>query len=214
MSGLEAVDLIEFCICHLVYPDKNLFKRNDFMTVLKRFLMSSSIQPAGPESTNWLFETDWMDTLFGPYGVFESFESFDMGKMFVDLLLDLDVDVKLFMVEQQKNYPKWEGNGTDSGPQYDIVFDYVEGRGWVLGFEWNYDTQDSGFLVVSEYSIMATEAQHEDLLFWPYGLRDRKGIDPTRMRRFNRRMAAKAQKELKLSGQRLPPSGMPGSWII
>jgi hypothetical protein len=222
--GQDAATLTEFCIRQLVLLLHCLCTRNDAIAILKRFLMSNSIQPAGSESMNWLFGMDWLGALFESLFQFEisvwfalgeplsQFESFDVGKAFVDLLLDLDVNVKKFMVEQQKNYPKWEGISTYSGPRYHIIFDHVEGRGWVLGFEWSYDTQDPGFLVVSEYSIMATDAQDEDLDYWPYGATKWYRIHAA-MRRFDRRMAAKAQKASKLSGQRLPPSRMPGSWI-
>jgi hypothetical protein len=182
MYGGDVAILTGFCIRELVLQLHSPSTRNDALAILKKFLISSSMQPAEPETINWLFEMDWLHALFEPLPQFEhcpwmdlgeplsQLESFDVGKVLIDLLLALDVDVKLFMAEQQEKYPKQKGDSTDFFPRYDIIFEYIEGSGWILGFEWRYDVQDPGFLVVSEYSIMATDAQVDNLCHWPYAL--------------------------------------------
>lgn len=218
----DAAILTEFCIRQLVLLLHKPSTRKDAFAILKKFLISSSTQPTRPESTNWLLEMDWLDALFEPLPQFDffvsrflgkplsQFKSFDLGKVFIDRLLALDVDVKSFMAKQQEKYPKSKGDRTDCDPQHDVIFDYIEGRGWILGFEWRYDVQDPGFLVVSEYSIMATEARDINLRHWPYATKN--FIRPT-TKRIDRRMSANARKELKQTSKRRFRNKMPGSWI-
>lgn len=147
-------------------------------------------------------------------------ESFEVGKSFIGILLDLDVDISAFITKERERYSEWLSIGFyQDTPNRRIIVEYTSERGWVLGWEWVFDDHGPGFLVFSEFSTLS-EACYGFLHAWPFephnfdlSWDDRKRISPKWMNRLSRRMAAKSRKELKRSGQRRPRSKMPGSWI-
>jgi hypothetical protein len=99
-----------------------------------------------------------------------------------------------------------------------IIFEACGERGWVLGFEWVFDPEEPGYLLVSEYQGLGTEF-HWGSRTWPFGSphfqswEERCTHEARRNERFSRRMATKARKERARTGQKMSRSRMPGSWM-
>jgi hypothetical protein len=147
------------------------------------------------------------EVLYAVFWVFPSHSSFDRGRTFLDLLTTLDIDIGACAMEVF-------GNSLGGILYLDrlykrsrrLVFEQTPQYGWRLGWEWAYDEEASGYLVVSEYEELTTHWWHP----W-YSLSN--DDLPQQHVRFKRRQTAKAQKELVRLGLKQPRSRMPGSWI-
>jgi len=209
-DGVEA--LRGFCIRGSLGRLHDPLTREPAIDFLKRAVTSHAIRQMELNSINCL------DILFNCIEPLE-FESFDVGKAFVDVLIHAKVDIEMLI---QRSLQADFTFGGWYGAYRQIIFECTEELGWILGWRWKYDDTEPGFLVVSEFSILGHELEgyfsYGDV--WPYVHQDtnRSWADvekarPLKMRRFDRGMAAKARKEFKRSGQRRVRRKMPGSWI-
>lgn len=213
MYGEDIANLNSFCMKYSLVKLHDPIMRYSAVTFLRKTMIPDIIQQHGLESF------DWLVALFDEWASTSELDSFKVGKAFIDILLDIDVDVESFFKEYFENYPArtWI---SPFCPNRRIVFDYAEEQGWTLGWKWVYDAQDPGFLVLSEFTIMVADAYLGVENEWPFDTVDTSLLYPDIARRgpksenrFSRRMSAKARKELKRTGQRRVRSKMPGSWV-
>lgn len=153
------------------------------------------------------------------------YDSFEKGKIWLRFLSELGVDIGDYLGEQVKRYTH-RSLGTylifDSGSNYHLprrlLIDCSIYNEWSLGWEWVFDAQSPGYLVVSEFSAIAT-AEIDTLHFWPFSdtVYDWSFEVEERLwrigERFDHKLAKKTQKELRWARKRMPRSKMPGSWI-
>lgn len=189
------------------------------------------------------FDTDWaldflkismtLETLRGPEvgaqlvltsavyaDPLDSARSYDAGSALLDLLRRLDIDIETFFdlaLGASSSYPR-----PRHFSERKLVFEYREQGGWILGWEWDFDQEASGFLVASEFLALGAESFWASE--WPFkwddyweerqrlSEEDKKRIRPNREARFKRRLDAKARKELKRQRKHQQRT-IPGSWI-
>lgn len=136
--------------------------------------------------------------------------SFELGNTFINLVLKLDLDVQVFMAEEIKAWPEEAVKTEWRGPKK-FIFERHHDQNWILGWEWSFDQQAPGYLVVSEYSVIAGDS-------WCCGAenilldRSHTGLFPISKARFSRRLATHARKERARTGQKRPRSKIPGAW--
>jgi hypothetical protein len=209
-DGVQA--LKNFCIGRSFGLLHDSSTRKSAIDFLKRTVTPHVIRQMELNSINWL------DILFSCIDPLE-LDSFDLGKAFIDVLLYAKVDMEM-LVKRSLQADFTFGGSTEVNRQ--IIFEFTEELGWILGWRWKYDATEPGFLVVSEFSILGHEYKGYCFLgdSWPYvsqySYMSWANVEKAcllEMRRFDRGMAAKARKEFKRSGQRRVRSKMPGSWI-
>jgi hypothetical protein len=166
---------------------------------------------------------DWLNILFSCSLL--QFESFDVGKAFFDVFLHAKVDIEMLIqrsLQADSTFGGMEEENIANSPYRQVIFECTEELGWILGWRWEHDNKEPGFLVVSEFSTLGTEVEryHPYGDLWPYvhqdtniSWADRQKARLLKMKRFDRGMASKARKEFSRSGQRRVRSKMPGSWI-
>jgi hypothetical protein len=206
--------LKSFCIRKTLGSLHNPITRKHAVDFLKRAMTPDVIWHVE------LNEMNWLDALFD--WNFLQFESFDSGKAFIDVLLHAKVDFEMLIpraLQTVYRLDRYEEGFRFGKPLRRVHFEYTEDFGWTLGWRWEFDATEPGFMVASEFYTLGEEERFYRTDSWPYTpdndyvLRVDEDNVHTKMRRFNRGMAAKARKEMKRSGQRRVRSKIPGSWI-
>lgn len=165
------------------------------------------------------------------YRCFRSCDSFTLGGILVEWLLNAGIDVEEWMSHEMKRW-NIQHMFTRMGFAKKMVLEICKDGGWRLGFEYVFDSEASGYLVVAEYQALSVEPIIET--DWPfYDLWSKfydwsrrgslcgqeasdeyeKYLEPKRRKRFERRTAAKQRKERARTGQKIPKSRIPGTWV-
>lgn len=185
------------------------YLEGDFAPTLRRMLTRSSLRFLEALFTpwHWLFPWGWL-----PKSRVVS-DSYKRGKTFLDIIERLGLDAEKCVRKEMDNYPDgilYWGIPRRNRPYQRVVFKYIQKSGWTLGWEWIYDAETSGYLIVSEFDCLAANTLHsQDFPFAEHS----DECTPQQTIRFERRMAAKARKELARTGLKQPRSRMPGSWV-
>lgn len=154
-------------------------------------------------------------------------ESFEIGDALIELMQELDINVRKFLGNELEAHPGQLLNHCDDArlnracfldADRQLVIEGSEKRGWVVGWKWLVDDQSPGRIVAREYwGLAASSAEH-----WPFNsvgsehrthLDETKGCSDYRDFRFQRRVAGKARRELARDGLKIRRSKMPGSWV-
>lgn len=157
-----------------------------------------------------------------------STRSYDIGAAYLDWLLSLGIDVEDYIGKALEQMPHGMP-ATYFHPARKVIFKKDSNQDWVLGFEWAFDSELAGYMLVSEYSGLLVDwmgpTEQDDIIL--YGtMEDRMSLnlshsDMTRQNaqrqaqrhaRFERRIADKAKKERARLGQKQSKSKMPGGW--
>jgi hypothetical protein len=161
--------------------------------------------------------------LAGVNSGYSSIDSASDGVHFLNLLSELGLDAEQCIANGMES--AWgQDRFTPDRPTRKIIFERSEARIWGLRWEWDYDPQEPGYDVVSEFNALAAESWvSEDYSWWPFdefrrndwpGHRDYRCPDCLGKRevRFDRHRRVKACKERARTGQKQPRSRMPGTW--
>jgi hypothetical protein len=151
-----------------------------------------------------------------------SYDSYETGDIFLDLIAKVGIDSAKACIMMEIEYyraghllvlEEWEGDL----PNRRLVFGDNPGVRQKLGWEWVYEEEEAGYLVVNEYRSMAADFGWADS--FPFSRvawkREMFGDETLRRQhniRFERRSAAKVRKELARMGLKQSRK-MPGSWV-
>jgi hypothetical protein len=150
-------------------------------------------------------------SLFDPFPMSSS-DSAEIGSLFIDLLSRLGLDVETCILKEME--------GLRSGCFLDedrkVIFELIDGGGWVLRWIWIIDPCEPGSLLLSEHTGLGPDCR--SVSEWPYS--GRPYPDPLESQRenavpkgrFERRMISKERKERARTGQKRAKSKMPGAW--
>jgi hypothetical protein len=151
-----------------------------------------------------------------------SLDSQRLGGIYLDLLLRLGFDVEACMAKELKCLSESLANPLCPFSIWDkqkIVFERLDGHGWVLRWEWILDPCEPGYLLVSEHVRLGPDISEYDVNEWPFSTKlpwyqEEKILEQTlkTKTRFERRMATKARKERARTGKKQPRSRMPGAY--
>ncbi|KAF2685440.1 hypothetical protein K458DRAFT_388318 [Lentithecium fluviatile CBS 122367] len=221
--GQNTSDLASVCISSLLYllrvPNERdsatEYLKGDFASDLRTSLMESTLR-----FLEHLFVFDY--GLYHLTRSFESFQNFKVGEAFVDVIQQLGIDGEAVIRQEMDKYlgetfpTRYFVWPFRELPQRRLVAGFTV-RGWRLGWEWIYDQEEAGYLLVSEYSELAAEQLYaKEFPFhgrvWD-SVKELESSLRQRRIRFEGRMAVKHRKELARKGQKQPRCRMPGTWI-
>jgi hypothetical protein len=134
--------------------------------------------------------------------------SFFMGALFLDWLLELNIDPETWVVNELAVLDESAALMWDHDRR--LVFQRTGERKWRLGWEWVFDRQAPGYALVSEYTSLTLEAG--SFYIWPFNREYRLSRERAIDSRFERREEAKRRKERVRAGLKRPRSRMPGAW--
>lgn len=187
-----------------------------FSVELRHLLESGSIRVF-----NYIFDSmEWR----GGVTDSRSFESFEIGEAFIRTIADVGVDVNGFIETEKAKLPtrRLDPNPSpfhETSGERSLVAEHIPHRGWKLGWKWQFDKSQPGYLLVTELTSLVVEPGPWTLAEFPFCRRyNRSGLEEARHwkarnLRFERRTAAKARKERARVGLKQPRGKMPGSWI-
>jgi len=218
--GEDTSALAHLCVRSLLYwlnrPESRLlateYLKGEFAPLLQDWVTKDSFQihsifPVSP--TYWIW-------------YMAAAHSYEVGEAFLDIIAGLGIDIAERFNKELEKYPNdvlvpnapWLNK---SEPDRRLDFVYTRGVGWRLGWEWMYDDEAPGYLLVSEFSSLAADMYwtigYETFPFSEVDLGEEWEEKRWQKSRFDRRCAAKTRKELARMGLKQPRSKMPGRWI-
>lgn len=146
-----------------------------------------------------------------------SIDSQSLGNIFIDLLIHFGLNVEACIAMELESLPgAWKFD-----PKRITIFERLGAEDWSLRWEWDLDSHDPGYLLVSEHIGLGPDTREDwGVCVWPFSI-PYAGLgyyevlcqrSRPNQPRFNRRMANKARKERARTGQKRTKSRMPGAW--
>lgn len=153
-------------------------------------------------------------------------ESAALGDIWICILQSYGINIENYLLGQLEARPNGimkDASDEGSRGSRGLRIEHAAGGTWTLDWEWVYEQNDPGFLILSEhraiihwsdwcnvYGILS-EVSCEEL--WPFYDIYSRGREELKQERFERRMSRKARKELNRTGQKVSRRKMPGTWI-
>ncbi|KAF2742942.1 hypothetical protein M011DRAFT_252746 [Sporormia fimetaria CBS 119925] len=198
----------------------------DWETFLQKIISSWT-----SSEQQYLTTPEFASFFFGNPRLLGEFASFELGEVLVKALMKLGVDLEWYracVLGKPELGFLVDTTHCFSGGTVQVQLERNSGARWMMDWRWWFDPDEPGYDLVSEFRILANDADEEE---WPYFPLDKWYYDEffrrkTRHRgrnfvwqeRYSRKAEKRLLKRLRTTGQEPPgtqmlcKNQMPGSW--